>query len=234
MQGYIEVESLGGLEVDHQLECCRLHDRQVGRPGAVENFRSVRADLTIRGRKAGPVADQGAGQREFAPCRHEGKRMPSRERDKLIAATGEEHIAVDEQRSGHADRTARLCTVAASCSALALLGLISSAMVFAAGTSSCRSPSCFACSGPGTILTPVRLPPGRLRLVTRPAWIGSMPLLKTMGIVVVTAFAASADGPSPAKTTATFRRTKSAASAGSRSYWPSAQRYSIATFWPSI
>ena len=31
----------------------------------------------------------------------------------------------------------------------------------------------------------------------------------------------------------TRRLTSSAANAGSRSYWPSAQRYSIATFWPS-
>ena len=33
--------------------------------------------------------------------------------------------------------------------------------------------------------------------------------------------------------TATRRRTRSAASAGSRSYWPSSQRYSTVTFWPS-
>ena len=41
-------------------------------------------------------------------------------------------------------------------------------------------------------LTPVRLPPGRLRLATRPSWTGSPPVAKTIGIVVVAALAASA------------------------------------------
>ena len=59
-------------------------------------------------------------------------------------------------------------------------------------------------------------------------------MVKTIGIVVVAALAASAEGMPPVVTiTATWRRTRSAASAGSRSYRPSAQRYSIATFWPS-
>jgi hypothetical protein len=69
-----------------ELERGRLHDRQVGWPGAVENLRSVRADLTIRGCKAGPVADQAAGQGEFPPCRHEGKRLPARPADKVDRA----------------------------------------------------------------------------------------------------------------------------------------------------
>src|SRR5262249_47351571 len=54
------------------------------------------------------------------------------------------------------------------------------------------------------------------------------------GIVVVATFAANATaGPPVAAITATRRRTRSAASAGSRSNWFSAQRYSIATFSPS-
>ena len=47
------------------------------------------------------------------------------------------------------------------------------------------------------------------------------------------ALAAKAETVPPvAAMTATCRRTNSAASAASRSYWPSAQRYSIATFSP--
>jgi hypothetical protein len=42
-------------------------------------------------------------------------------------------------------------------------------------------------------LTPVTLPPGRLRLVTRFSLIGSPPVAKTIGIVVVAALAAMAD-----------------------------------------
>ena len=53
---------------------------------------------------------------------------------------------------------------------------------------------------------------------------------------VVAAFAAKRRPRRPLrrrKCTATCRSTSSAASAGSRSSWPSAQRNSIATFWPS-
>jgi len=61
-----------------------------------------------------------------------------------------------------------------------------------------------------------------------------MGTVKTMGIVMVAALAAKAEGVPPvAAMTATCRRTNSAASAGSRSYWTSAQRYSIARFSPS-
>jgi hypothetical protein len=41
-------------------------------------------------------------------------------------------------------------------------------------------------------LTPVRLPPGRLKLATSPCFTGSPPAPKTMGIVEMAAFAASA------------------------------------------
>jgi hypothetical protein len=55
---------------------------------------------------------------------------------------------------------------------------------------------------------PVTLPPGRLRLGTRPAFTGSTPTEKTTGIVVVAAFAASAAAvPSGVTMIATFRRT---------------------------
>ena len=43
-------------------------------------------------------------------------------------------------------------------------------------------------------LTPVTLPPGRLRLATRPTSTGSPPVTKTIGTVVVAALAASAAG----------------------------------------
>ena len=98
------------------------------------------------------------------------------------------------------------------------------------GTSSCSSSRRFPSSAVLNWLTPVTLPPGRLRPATRPSLTGSMPPEKTMGSVEVAALAASAAGGALATITATGRRTSSAASAGSRSYRPSAQRYSIATF----
>ena len=46
-------------------------------------------------------------------------------------------------------------------------------MRVAPGRNSRRSPSRFAPSSPVMKLTPVTLPPGRLRLATRPSWTGS-------------------------------------------------------------
>src|SRR5262249_18203048 len=75
---------------------------------------------------------------------------------------------------------------------------------------------------------------GRLKLRTRPSCTGSVAVVKTMGIVVLAALAASAAGVLPGVAiTATCRRTRSDANAGNRSFWFSAQRYSIATFSPS-
>ena len=53
---------------------------------------------------------------------------------------------------------------------------------------------------------PVTLPPGRPRLATRPNLTGSLPLLKTMGIVVVAIFAASAAGVLPGVAMTVTRR----------------------------
>ena len=67
------------------------------------------------------------------------------------------------------------------------------------------------------MLIPVMLPPGRERLVAKPSCTGSLPTKKTIGIVVVAAFAANEDGGPEATIAATGRRTKSTASAGNRS-----------------
>ena len=61
-------------------------------------------------------------------------------------------------------------------------------MVF--GSSSCNSASRLAPSCTPMSLMPVALPPGRLRLVTRPIFTGSAPMTNTMGIVDVAALAA--------------------------------------------
>ena len=70
------------------------------------------------------------------------------------------------------------------------------------------------------------LPPGRLRLATRQICTGSPTIRKTTGMVAVAALAASAPAVGLVSMSATWQRTRSAAIAGSRSYWPSAQRYS--------
>ena len=55
-----------------------------------------------------------------------------------------------------------------------LVGLTSTPMVDAAGTSSCSNSSRFAASSVVKMLTPVMLPPGRFRLATSPALTGSV------------------------------------------------------------
>src|SRR5262245_31108100 len=101
-------------------------------------------------------------------------------------------------------------------SAVRLTGLTITATRATDGTNSRRSSSCFAVNSPLTLLTPVRLPPGRARLATRPSLTGSSLRRDTMGMLAVAAFAGRAAGVFTA-ITFTRCRTKSAASSGSRS-----------------
>ena len=99
----------------------------------------------------------------------------------------------------------------------------------AVGTVSWSSSKRFGATSTFNVTAPVTLPPGRFRLATRPSSTGSLLVVKTMGIFEVAAFAMRLAGVLVAAITATPRLTRSAASAGSLSYWPSAHRYSIAT-----
>jgi hypothetical protein len=94
-------------------------------------------------------------------------------------------------------------------------GLTRTATRAVPGTSSRSNSNRFADKSIARKVMPVRLPPGRARLATRPRLTGSSPTVKTMGIVVVAALAASADNVPPlVAITATWRRTNSLASAG--------------------
>ena len=79
---------------------------------------------------------------------------------------------------------------------------------------------------------PVTLPPGRARLAIKPAPMGSVEVVITMGMVLVAPFAANGVGPPEVTIRSTFRRTSSAASSGSRSRFCSANRYSMVIFFP--
>src|SRR5262245_34105831 len=111
---------------------------------------------------------------------------------------------------------------------MGLLGLTRSAMTRALVRSWWSISSFFDASTLPNWVTPVMLPPGRLRLDTSPSRTGSMLISKTIGILAVAAFAASAAGVDVAAITATCRRTRSAAIAGRRSPRASAHRYSMA------
>src|SRR5262245_34224679 len=112
-----------------------------------------------------------------------------------------------------------------------VFGFTSKAIVAALGTSSRNSSKRFGPNAPAKKVTPVMLPSGRLRLLTSPRTTGSLPTAKTMGIVCVAAFAASAVGlPLSVAITVTCRWIRSATKASRRSQRYSAQRYSMATF----
>ena len=129
---------------------------------------------------------------------------------------------------------AAFCTSSMSVSALGLVGFTSMAMSRAFGTISRSSANFFASNSDVNRLAPVTLPPGRLRLATKPTLTGKSLPVKTIGIIDVAALAASAGrSPPAAMITATCRFTRSVAMPGNRSNCPSAQRNSIAIFWPS-
>ena len=101
------------------------------------------------------------------------------------------------------------------------------------GTISFSSSSRFPLSSGTRVDNPVMFPPGRARLATNPLPTGSLTCAMTIGIVVVTSFAAPLDVEPPVTITSTLRRTSSAARSGSRSNFPSAHRHSMTMFFPS-
>src|SRR5437667_45095 len=93
------------------------------------------------------------------------------------------------------------CTSRASADAVGNLGLISIAMAVLLGTSCRASSNRFGPISAAIMVVPVRLPPGRLRLATSPVSTGSPPRVKTIGMVLVAALAASGDGSPPVAAT---------------------------------
>jgi hypothetical protein len=78
--------------------------------------------------------------------------------------------------------------------AATLVGLTGTAISVAAGKKSCNGCNLFGKISELKTVASVILPPGRLRLATTPDFTGSAPMLKTIGMVAVAAFAASTTG----------------------------------------
>ena len=77
---------------------------------------------------------------------------------------------------------------------LGSVGLTTAAITLMAGTASCSSCIRFTFVSPCRLVTPVTLPPGWLRLVTRSKSIGLAPIWNTTGIWEAAAFAATEAG----------------------------------------
>src|SRR5215218_5419425 len=154
------------------------------------------------------------------------QRCQAREdRIEILLGAGGQNVELQSRVWAAASRS---CDIV--CAIRGLVGLTRSTTAFAAGANSRSNSRRFRPSSVFRLVTPVTLPPGRARLATSPAAIGSLPIWNTIGIVAVAAFAASAAGVLPSAAIArTCRSTRSAARAGNRSLLPSAHRYSIAT-----
>ena len=95
------------------------------------------------------------------------------------------------------------------------------------GMTSRRSSSRLPSRSGAIELSPVMFPPGRARLGTIPVPTGSPTATMTRGTVDVAFLTASAAGVPAVTITSTFAASNSAMSAGKRSYFPSAHRYSM-------
>src|SRR6516165_1542091 len=236
--GNFEAKRLRGLEVDHELELCRQHNRQITRLLAFEDASGVNAGLTVCIGNAGRVAHQAAGRDRFAPVIDRGSPVSGRQRDNSFPLGVHEragaHVqraspALDERCKGGLDFAAAAdieddqllpiaCAAASrSLRSASISGLLEfsdiAAIIVALGTIWCSSSSRFAANTLLRKLTPVTLPPGRLRLATRPSLTGSPPVTKTIGTVEVAALAANAERVLQ-MIRATWWRTKSATRAG--------------------
>ena len=164
-----EAERFGGREVDDELEFGRLHHRQVGGLGALEDAAGIDADLTKHFREVGSVAHQSAGFHRITGRISRRNPVARRQSGKLHAAADEEASPATKRASGRSRASAAkaasispivvalriwicspmvgaaFCTSRTVASATAALpGLTSTAIRTALGTSSCRSRSRFA------------------------------------------------------------------------------------------
>src|SRR5215471_6935506 len=122
IDGYVEPENLGRIEVDDELEFRGLLDRQVTRPLALENSPNVDADVPIAVGDVHPVAHQTTGGGKLACKENGGHPLTQRQRCDLTApAKGEwvraddkparSHLRQSRECSIDAGRAARLCNV---------------------------------------------------------------------------------------------------------------------------
>src|SRR5262249_55717696 len=93
----LEAERFGGLEVEHQLELGRLHDRQVRWFFALENSSHIDPALAIPVRKTRTVAEQAARGDKFLLEIDHWNGVACRKRDELIPSCAIERVVTNDQ-----------------------------------------------------------------------------------------------------------------------------------------
>src|SRR5215813_7710775 len=247
------------LQVDHELELGRPDHRQIGWFFALEDATDIDADLAILLRKVCPVAHQSADIGKHAIEIDRRQAVMCREDQELRTPRGEQRIGTDEESVGPFLHEARKDCVNVAVAAggedldlapngqsrrlhvssqgfgVRIFGIDEHGKSLELRYQFVHEADLLCGNSPVMKLTPVVLPPGRLRLIARPACTGSPEAMKTMGMVAVAALATRvAAMPPGVAMTVTRRRTRSAAKSGSRSRSLYAQRNSIATLRPSM
>ena len=154
-------------------------------------LRRIHAEHRSRAVYSEPPAPRAVrvGQRTVH-LRRQGARRPLVEREAAKA------VSISASVLACTTLICRLIALAASrsscnsCSVSGYPGLTNTPIDAVPGTISFRSPRRLVSNAVPSRLTPVTLPPGRLRLVMMPALTGSVTLMKTIGIVAVAACAA--------------------------------------------
>src|SRR5262245_42103021 len=187
----------------------RLLHRQVGRLLALENPTDIVAGEAVSVRNVRSVTQQTSGRGEPASLVDRWHRVAESQRGKLFPPTVKKRSGPStsplarnwisfaktpsNSRSVLAFKTwssspklgAAACISFVLVSAIVgLAGLTSRAMTLAVGTNSCSNCSRFGAIATFVLVTPVTLPPGRLRLATSPSRTGSEAISKTIGMVV--------------------------------------------------
>src|SRR5262245_49157728 len=175
----------------------RLLHRQVGRLLALENPTDIVAGEAVSVRNVRSVTQQTSGRGEPASLVDRWHRVAESQRGKLFPPTVKKRSGPStsplarnwisfaktpsKSRSVLAFKTwssspklgAAACISFVLVSAtVELAGLTSRAMTLAVGTNSCSNCSRFGPISTFVLVTPVALPPGRLRLATSPSWTG--------------------------------------------------------------
>jgi hypothetical protein len=92
-----KAELLRGLQIDDQLECGRLLDRQIRGLFAAENPSGIDASLAEERRQVGAIADQATGGSVFTYRINRRNGLARCQRHNLLAAAEEEGVGTKEK-----------------------------------------------------------------------------------------------------------------------------------------
>src|SRR5262245_34489661 len=97
---HLQVERLGGPEVDSQLKSPWQLGRQIARVFALEEAPGIEADLMVGLHQSGSIAHQATALDVFTPGVGSGQPIVCRKRDNSTTTGGKERVGTDQKRIG--------------------------------------------------------------------------------------------------------------------------------------